>query len=232
MMPEPWINIVLVGDVGVGKGSIRQGYLGNDSSLQSVGAYQRTYKKRYFPLSSSPILPNGQLKTHAKLRTMIHRISTSCIMPWKRRVEMTLNFNTVPGVPGWDLLHQSRLTESGVVAICYDCSRPETLYNAIYKWHPMVLYCAHSAPIFLLGCKSHQKAGVDQASGQFVTMEEAKKAARQIGAIDALECTNRPEDSIYTVCHTLAWYGYYSCLEKRNRYKALGKRIRALLRRV
>ncbi|CAG8716035.1 7140_t:CDS:2, partial [Acaulospora colombiana] len=70
-------------------------------------------------------------------------------------------------------------------------------------WYPLVLHHAPHVPIFLLGCKSDMKAELYRKSPTFVTTEEAKKAALQIGAIDALECTAMRgvgKQSVYQRC--------------------------------
>ncbi|PVF97162.1 P-loop containing nucleoside triphosphate hydrolase protein, partial [Serendipita vermifera] len=100
---------------------------------------------------------------------------------------------------------------SDVIAICYDCSRPETLHNAIYKWHPMILHHGPNVPVVLVGCRSDLKSkDPKQSSMSFVTTEEAKKAARQIGAVDALEFSSNDGKSTKKIGDRLVWYAYYS----------------------
>jgi hypothetical protein len=66
-------------------------------------------------------------------------------------------------------------------------------------------------PLILLGCKSDLKIeDPNRASIPFVTTEEAQKAARQIGAVDALECSSMDSDSIRRIGDFLGWHGYYS----------------------
>ncbi|PVG01887.1 P-loop containing nucleoside triphosphate hydrolase protein [Serendipita vermifera] len=193
-----WTNIMLIGDPGVGKRSIHRRYIDNQPPSPNPRGLQYTFKKSCFPLGSSPILPNGWNKSSQKL------------------VETNIRFYMISNLPKFRPLIYNMVLEfkrSAVVAICYDCSKPETLYNAIYKWYPIVLHYAPAIPIFLLGCKSDQKAGLYQVP---VTTEEAKKAARQIEAIDVLECSAEEGDSVYSVCDTVAWYGYYSHLWRIN----------------
>jgi hypothetical protein len=91
-----------------------------------------------------------------------------------------------------------------------------------------MLYCGltRKAPLFLLGCKSDLKViDPNQASIPFVTTEEAKKAARQIGAIDALECSAMDSDSIKRIGDLLAWHGYYSHFRKNEMHSKDAKGI-------
>ncbi|PVG01885.1 P-loop containing nucleoside triphosphate hydrolase protein [Serendipita vermifera] len=202
MSERHWTNIMLIGDPGVGKRSVRRRYFNDELPSRPFGHLPTTSKKGQFSLDSSPILPNGQLKHHAKLRTMIHRISTG----WRssqQLVDMNIYFYILSYLPITEPLDRDmarRFMQTEVVAICYDCSKPETLYNAIYKWYPIVLHHIPAVPIFLLGCKSDQMRGLEQAEGQFITTE-AEKAARQIGAIDAFECSAEEGYSVYSAIH-------------------------------
>ncbi|PVF97161.1 hypothetical protein CPB86DRAFT_786151 [Serendipita vermifera] len=65
----------------------------------------------------------------------------------------------------------------------------------------------------------------------FVTTEEAKRAARQIGAIDALECSAWESDTVKKVGDLLAWYGHYHHFPDNGPSSTLWSRLQALLRR-
>ncbi|PVF97168.1 P-loop containing nucleoside triphosphate hydrolase protein [Serendipita vermifera] len=203
-----WTSILLVGDVGVGKDSFATRYIYDRTPFECPELGQRKSTWKSLPLSSSPLL-NGQPGQYHRELWPAFRTLASKNDP--ETIEMWFSFFSLLS---WDI-HPSRISRafegSDVIALCYDSSRPETLHNAIYKWHPMVLQHGPSVPIFLLGCKSDLKLdGSGQSAAQFVTMEDAKKAARQIGAIDAFECSANDYESAEKVGDLLVWYAYYS----------------------
>ncbi|PVF97165.1 P-loop containing nucleoside triphosphate hydrolase protein [Serendipita vermifera] len=212
-----WTNqtsIMLIGDPDVGKHYVPGRYIYNQPPLgpNVKGRHNRYYAKRMFPLSSAPLLTNGQpICFYPTLSETVTRTRKG----ESKTIEIGFSFYISSFSESWTSpLSEDEaqvLTRSDVVIICYDCSRPETFHRAIYRWHPMVLHHNARVPIFLLGCKSDLKPkGPNETSIPFVTTEEAKKAALQIGAIDALECSAKDGESIKKVCDLLIWYSYYS----------------------
>ncbi|PVG01889.1 hypothetical protein CPB86DRAFT_781276 [Serendipita vermifera] len=219
---------MLIGDPGVGKTSVRRRYLNNKSPTEPVQSWQHQFMEMPFDLHSSPILPNGQLKR----RPWIEINNVTDHTP--KLVNRKVYFETLSTWPEPPRFGVSRFEFIDVVAICYDCSRPQTLYNAIYKWCPIVLHKLPQIPIFLLGCKSDLKEKQDDNPIVLVTSEDAKKAALQIGAIDVFECTAMGEDStnMKKICDTFFWYGYYSHSMRRGGVTTSGGRIQGVLDRI
>ncbi|PVG00846.1 P-loop containing nucleoside triphosphate hydrolase protein [Serendipita vermifera] len=222
---------MVVGDMRVGKRSFLRRYIYDESPEAPVHLWRLVnYHRLKLPLDSSPILPNGQPK-----RQQDNKKATSTTNHGEREpkmVSMRIYYyrlsSLLSGFP-IPLYVRRNFANAKVIALCYDCSRPESLHKAIYRWHPIILHCAPNIPIFLIGCKSDRKDALDQAQRSCVTTEEAKRAARQIGAIDVFECTAMEGDSVKTAGDTLAWYSYYSdgaktesaVLSWRNRLRSL-----------
>ncbi|CAG8777453.1 17399_t:CDS:1, partial [Acaulospora colombiana] len=70
--------------------------------------------------------------------------------------------------------------------------------------NPLVLCYGSNVPMFLIGCKSDRKGALNQVHGPCVTTEEAKEAATQLGAIDALECSAMKRNTVKRVVDMLA----------------------------
>ncbi|PVF97163.1 hypothetical protein CPB86DRAFT_786156 [Serendipita vermifera] len=204
---------MLIGDRGVGRYSLSKRYIyglpyyGNDWEVLS----QSNDDWREFSLTSSPILPNGQsLRPTGFLATLRRALKnkpeTIELIFWFTKMKES-EFQASP----LSASTTDEFARTDVVAICYDCSRQETLHNTIYKWHPIVLHHGPNIPVFLVGCRSDLKPiDPNDTSIQFVTTEEAKKAAHQIGAVDALECSSDNGESIDKVGDLLVWYACYS----------------------
>ncbi|PVF97166.1 P-loop containing nucleoside triphosphate hydrolase protein [Serendipita vermifera] len=202
-----WSGIMLIGDDGVGKHSLAHSYMDEKvySGAKWIELSQQIFIRTNLPLNSSPI--------H---RSQRKPLMTRANKHEREMIEMEFSLYQARAWEFWSpppaLGVISILVKSDVVVICYDCSRPETLHNAIYKWHPIVLHHGTNAPIVLVGCKSDLKPKDPNCTlVPFVTTEEAKKAARQIGAIDALECSESDgRESFKKIGDLLAWYAYYS----------------------
>ncbi|PVG01884.1 hypothetical protein CPB86DRAFT_62357 [Serendipita vermifera] len=164
MLPRYRVNIMLIGDPGVGKRSIRRRYFDGESPSEPRKAQLQTAAIRWFPLYKSPKLPNERLQHRAQLQIMKDNIHIGQKPNPPEAIEMDLYFHMISTFPDNERNQMIFFADTGVVAICYDCSRRETLHNAIYKWHPIVLHLAAAVPIFLLGCKSDEMEGIDQVS--------------------------------------------------------------------
>ncbi|PVG00847.1 P-loop containing nucleoside triphosphate hydrolase protein [Serendipita vermifera] len=228
---SPWTDVMLIGDLHVGKRSFLRRYVRDESPVASAHSWMLAdHIKLKLPLESSPILPHGRPKHQQDKEIATTAINQRQHEPMM--VEMDIHFYRVSillsqhPIP---LYIRRKFVYTSVIALCYDCSRPKSLHNAIYKWYPLVLHCASAVPIFLIGCKSDYKDAVNQPHGPCVTTEEAKKAARQIGAIEALECSAVAGDSVKRVGDMLAWYGYYSNNVKTESSTSLWHRLLSLL---
>jgi hypothetical protein len=133
-----WTRITLFGDRDVGKLSIPRRYIHGDPPIGPGGVIysQRNYTLTSLPLNSSPLLESDRNKVHARVPA-----TTGDHDP--EMVEMMIHFYKVYDFefePS-NARHMERLfAPTNVIALCYDCSRPETLHNAIYK------VCLYSQP--------------------------------------------------------------------------------------
>ncbi|PVG00837.1 P-loop containing nucleoside triphosphate hydrolase protein [Serendipita vermifera] len=225
------IHIMLIGDPVVGKASVTRQYIDGTPPPPPgrTECFRMCSRVLFLPPNSSPILPNGQRKRRARKR--VPTISWRSHLP--EMVLMEPVFREAPAFYTYRQDHDywsEQFATPRVIAICYDCSRPETLHHAIYKWHPLVQHYSSEVPIFLLGCKSDLKEKLKQTRMPYVTTGEAMKAARQIGAIDALECTAMGGVSVWEIGNTLIWYGYYSRLAKYNGTSTIWSRLKTQLR--
>ncbi|PVF97164.1 P-loop containing nucleoside triphosphate hydrolase protein [Serendipita vermifera] len=229
-------KIMLIGDQGVGKQSLLKRYICNrsPSGPKFRGSNPYVLATKVFPLSSAPVLANGQrIRPSQNLSEIVTKLWEKENAP--ETIEIGYSFYKVDildlSVPITTRITVGTLISSSVIVICYDCSRPETLYNAIHKWHPKILHHRPNAPIFLLGCKSDLKPkSPNQSLTPYVTTEDAKKAACQIGAIDALEFSAYDEESTRKVGYLLVWYSYHSHFGVLGGTLTLWERLRALLR--
>lgn len=221
-----WTGIVLIGDDGVGRHTFAQNYIHPQSSLSAGedGPNQQHITRMNVQLGSTRI-PHPQLK--------LLDIKTN------KQDHEALEIGFFMYSPNtWDIqspLHGKRVMqvffESHVIAICYDFSRPETLHNAIYKWYPMMLYHGTNVPVVLVGCRSDLKhKDPSHASTPLVTTEKVKKAARQIGAMDALEYSAQDKESVKNTGDLLVWYACYSHFGKAQASSTLWGRLQAFLR--
>ncbi|CAG8697112.1 5165_t:CDS:2, partial [Acaulospora colombiana] len=103
-----------------------------------------------------------------------------------------------------------------IIIICYDCSAPETLHNAIYKvssdiskWHPIIMRFTGKAPICLVGCKWNNRRTSDDRllvdRRHFVTKQQSQAAARQIEATGSFEWSEDNDHNAMALTRALFW---------------------------
>lgn len=105
------------------------------------------------------------------------------------------------GQEEYEQLRPLSYAKSHVILIAFAIDTPDTLENVITKWIDEVrLHCGNNVPVILVGCKSDLRppsANVDSPSGSntngegggFVTTEQGKRVAQQIGARVYKECS-------------------------------------------
>jgi len=114
------------------------------------------------------------------------------------------------GQEEYEQLRPLSYAKSHVILIAFAIDTPDTLENVVTKWSDEVRdHCGSSVPVILVGCKSDLRpAGVNSASGNgegsssgggengeaggrkvYVTTEQGKRVAQQIGAREYKECS-------------------------------------------
>jgi hypothetical protein len=137
-----WLTVMLIGDPRVGKLSIPWLYghvYGGVPPSPTGGMWnQHTVDCNIrLLLNSSPIQPKERRAKHQERPgKAASRVAKKMSGPGSKMVEMRINFWRVKGfnLEGPMTLGMSRMWNIvDAVVICYDCSRPDTFHNAIYK---------------------------------------------------------------------------------------------------
>jgi len=108
------------------------------------------------------------------------------------------------GQEEYEQLRPLSYAKSHVILIAFALDTPDTLENVITKWIDEVrVHCGNSVPVILVGCKSDLRAqrmangeGSSARGGEnggettgYVTTEQGKRVAQQIGAREYKECS-------------------------------------------
>lgn len=109
------------------------------------------------------------------------------------------------GKPEYALMRPLSYKGTNVAIICFDLMAPESLFNAVCKWHPEITKHCPGCPVILVGCKMDQRieykkerclnGSEDETLESPVSHEKGTMAASQMSAQAYIECsakTNSP----------------------------------------
>lgn len=200
------------------------------------------------PIAASPVGPNGKPKLeHQPPPEHPHRRHNFPFLGAKVKEEgieeegmvyLDVNFMTyIQESHHFYLRVILSLNLGDVIVICYDPLEPQTLQNAIYRWHPFVLHFIAPAPVFLVEChlkpqtsldSSQQRPTVNQST--VVSRQEAEDACSRIGAVALIEWHEPDQTFVEMAEEALVWYGYYFHLTKVQEGEQWERRQRRLRR--
>jgi hypothetical protein len=138
--PRGTLTVMFIGDRRVGKLSVPWQYArvyGNVPPSLKGGMWNQNTVECHiqFPLNSSPTQSKEQ-QDQERLGKTASRVTKEKSKPESKMVDMRVYFWRVPGFRlqapiSSGMSHMCRNVDA--VVICYDCTRPNTLHNAIYK---------------------------------------------------------------------------------------------------
>ena len=91
--------------------------------------------------------------------------------------------------------------EADVVLLCYRVSSPSSLFSAINHWVPEARLYAPATPLLLVGLAADQRAdravlaSLSRQGHGFVSLEQARGFASQVGAVGCVETSSRSSPS-------------------------------------
>lgn len=109
------------------------------------------------------------------------------------------------GQEDYDRLRPLSYPHTDVFLVAYSVTSPHSFQNVKSKWLPEIAHHAPGIPIILVGTKSDlrddplMKQSLRNKGLSFVDQGEAKSLAKEIGAVEYLECSAMTQDGLKTV---------------------------------
>jgi Ras family protein A len=109
------------------------------------------------------------------------------------------------GQEDYDRLRPLSYPDTNVVLICFSVDSPDSLDNVPEKWVGEVKHFCPGCPFVLVGCKKDLRndpetiAKLKKAKLEPVSMERAQLLAKEIGAVQYIECSARTKDNVREV---------------------------------
>ena len=99
------------------------------------------------------------------------------------------------GQEDYDSIRPLSYPDTDVILLCYSMDIRESFDNISTKWHTELKWYCPKVPVILTGLKKDLRAEALRQSdienaNNFVSFDEGKKMAEQIGAADFLECSS------------------------------------------
>lgn len=101
------------------------------------------------------------------------------------------------GQEAYDQLRLLSYKNVDITMICFDTSLWDSLDNVVTKWAPEVKENCPNKPLVLVGTKIDKRK--ETKSKSCVSTSKGKSVAKQIGAVDYLECSALTSDGLTTV---------------------------------
>jgi Rho family protein len=131
--------------------------------------------------------------------TVFENYLTTVRAPNNKLIELAL-WDTA-GQEEYDRLRVLSYPEVNVLLVCFSIDSPTSLDNVVDKWVPEVSHFCPDIPFLLVGLKSDLR---DPGSSvrTLITPEQGKLTAKQIGAVEYIECSARLSQNISYVFNT------------------------------
>ncbi|PSN51753.1 Rho-related GTP-binding protein RhoE [Blattella germanica] len=97
------------------------------------------------------------------------------------------------GTGAYDTVRPLAYQDAKVFLLCFRVSDPDSLENAVSKWHPEIRAHCEATPVILCGCQSDLRNDIETISSLAkqrripVTSEQAVSISRQVGATTYVE---------------------------------------------
>ena len=110
------------------------------------------------------------------------------------------------GQEDYDSIRPLSYPDTDVILLCYSMDIRESFDNILTKWHTELKWYCPKVPVVLVGLKKDLRVEASRYSdienaneANFVSSEEGKKMAEQIGAADFLECSSLKREGVNEV---------------------------------
>eukprot|EP00695_Tsukubamonas_globosa_P001765 TRINITY_DN283_c0_g1_i1.p1 TRINITY_DN283_c0_g1~~TRINITY_DN283_c0_g1_i1.p1 ORF type:complete len:196 (-),score=52.84 TRINITY_DN283_c0_g1_i1:76-663(-) len=109
------------------------------------------------------------------------------------------------GQEDYDRLRPLSYPGTDVFLICFSVVNPSSYENVRSKWYPEIKHHAPSKPIILVGTKIDLRedptmiAKMAEKRIEPITLEQGQALAREIGAVDFIECSARTQKGLKAV---------------------------------
>lgn len=131
--------------------------------------------------------------------TVFENYLTTVKAPNGKLIELAL-WDTA-GQEEYDRLRVLSYPEVNVLLVCFAIDSPTSLDNVVDKWVPEVSHFCPDIPFLLVGLKSDLR-NPDASVRTLITPEQGKMTAKQIGAVEYIECSAKLSQNIAYVFNT------------------------------
>lgn len=128
--------------------------------------------------------------------TVFENYLTTVQAPNNKLIELAL-WDTA-GQEEYDRLRVLSYPEVNVLLVCFSIDSPTSLDNVVDKWVPEVTHFCPDIPFLLVGLKSDLRKPGSSARA-LIMPQQAKLIAKQIGAVEYMECSARLSENISDV---------------------------------
>lgn len=128
--------------------------------------------------------------------TVFENYLTTVQAPNNKLIELAL-WDTA-GQEEYDRLRVLSYPEVNVLLVCFSIDSPTSLDNVVDKWAPEVTHFCPDIPFLLVGLKSDLRKPGSSARA-LITPQQAKLIAKQVGAVEYMECSARLSENISDV---------------------------------
>lgn len=110
-------------------------------------------------------------------------------------LQVTLVMSDTAGEEDYDRLRPLSYPNTDIVLICFSIDSPPSLYNARKKWAREIKHYLRHVPVILVGTKLDLRSDSEvihelkKTNEHPVTLDEGKKAAKEINAVCYKECS-------------------------------------------
>ena len=125
-------------------------------------------------------------------------------------VQINMNIWDTGGLDEFDNLRKLTYPETDVFLVCFDLTNGSSRENILNVWIPELRErVGNTTPIILVGTKSERifDEDADRRSYHITSYKQGVQLAKQIGAIEYLECSAKNNECLEAVFHEAAKVG-------------------------